>query len=223
MIDVVFDDKKFMKQMNNLIAYAGGFIDGAISAKPQLLESIGERVQDLLGNYIDAIAGANPSMLHHVYEWAQTGSSTARLFDINYSISNGGLSMNATLSQSMSVKAGSNVPFYNKARIMEQGNSVTITPKDGGVLAFNDNGEQVFTKKPVVVLKPGGEAVEGQFEDTFNDYFSIYLSQALFSAVGLDYKLSNPVQFKENLQRGVASGRSVGISAGKKWITGGNQ
>lgn len=223
MIDVIFDDKAFTKQMNNIIAYANGFIDGATSAKPKLLEEIGESVSESLGYYIDSVANANPSLLHHVYEWAQTGSMAARLFDIDYSMTNGGLSINATFSQSQSIQNGSTVPFYNKARIMEQGIPVKITPKDGGVLSFNDNGDQVFTRKTVVVTKPGGEAVEGQFENTFDEYFSIYLSQALFSAAGLDYRLSNPIEFKTNIQKGASNGRSAGLSAGKKWITGGNQ
>lgn len=222
MISVSFDDKKFMKQMNNIVAYADGFVEGAVTSKGVLLENIGRSVSDSIGDYIDSVASSNPAMLHHVYEWAQTGSKTGRLFDIGYTATSGGLTMNATMTQSRSVKDGSTVPFYNKAKIMENGIPVRIAPKDGGVLSFNDAGEQVFTKKPIVVSKPGGAAVAGQLENTFDDYVSIYLSQAIFSAAGLDYRLSNPIEFKSNMRRGSTGGKSVGLAAGKKWITGGS-
>lgn len=221
MIAVTLNDKSFNKQMNNLIAYANGFIDGAVGAKPDLLATIGQRVKESISQYIDSVASANPSLLHHVYEWAQAGSEGARLFDVDYVVSNGGLSINSTFSQSTSIKEGSTTPFYNKAKIMEYGIPVKITPKDGGVLSFDDNGQRVFTRKPIVVTKPGGEAVEGQFENTFDEYFSVYLSQALFSAVGLDYRLSNPIEFKTNMRKGMTGGKAVGVSAGRKWITGG--
>lgn len=219
MIKISYNDAKFNRQMNNLIAYSNGFIDGAIAAKPEMLRILGDEVTEVMGQYIDSLARANPSMLHHVYEWAQTGSSSSRLFDINYIVNSGGLTMNATLTQSQSVKQGSTTPFYDKARIMENGIPVKIEPKNSQVLAFEDNGQQVFTRKPVVVSSPGGEGVEGQFGSTFENFFSVYLSQSILDVTGLG-DLKNPTEFKTNLKRGMSSGRSAGLSAGRKWITG---
>jgi hypothetical protein len=102
---------------------------------------------------------------------------------------------------------------------MEAGIPVKISPKNSQVLAFNDNGEQVFTKKPVVVNKPGGQAVEGQFESNFENFFSIYLSQSIFDVTGFDHLKSSRV-FKDNIRRGVSGGRSVGLTTGRRWITG---
>lgn len=221
MIGITFDNKKFIQQMNNIVAYADGFVEGAAMSKGELLKNIGQSASESIGNYIDAIARSNPTILHHVYEWAQAGSKSGRLFDVGYTVTGGGLTMHATMTQSRSIKRGSNAPFYNKARIMENGIPVRITPKEGGVLSFNDDGKQVFTKKPVVVSKPGGAAVEGQLENTFEEYVSVYLSQALFSMTGLDHRLSNPVDFKNNIRRGASGGKSVGLTIGRKWITGG--
>lgn len=221
MISVTMNTKAFEKKMNNLVAYANGFVDGAILAKPQMLDNLGSQVSDVISQYIDSIASANPQALHHVYEWGQTGSMSARLFDVDYVVTGGGLSLNATFSQSTSVQSGSSTPFYNKAYVMENGIPVKIKPKNSDVLAFDDNGEQVFTKKTIVVAKPGGEAVVGSFENNFNSIVSVYLSQAIFDVTDVGISVKDASIFKRNISRGVAGGRPVGLATGKKWITGG--
>lgn len=220
MITVTMNTARLKKKMDNLIAYSNGFVDGAMAARPQMLQNLGEQVKEVISVYLDAIATANPQAMHHVYEWGQVGSMSGRLFDIDYIIQGGGLSLNATFSQSTSVKSGSTVPFYNKAYIMENGIPVRIEPKNSSVLAFDDNGEQVFTKKPVVIAKPGGEVVAGSFEQNFKSAVKIYLSQVIFDVTEVGMSLKNTRIFKDNLQRGVAGGRSVGVATGKKWVTG---
>lgn len=221
MISVTMDSRVFERKMNNLVAYANGFIDGANLAKPQMLDELGAQVSEVISRYIDSIASANPQALHHVYEWGQTGSMSARLFNIDYIVTGSGLTMNATFSQSRSIQSGSSTPFYNKAYVMENGIPVKIKPKNSDVLAFDDNGEQVFTKKTVVVAKPGGEAVVGSFENNFNSIVSVYLSQAIFDVTDVGISVKDVNIFKRNISRGVAGGRSVGLATGKKWITGG--
>lgn len=205
--------------MNNIVDYAIGFLDGAEQGKQQLLHNVGLDLKLAVEQYIDSTARVNPAELHHVYEWYQTGSPAARLFDINYVVTGGGLSMNATLSQSRSVKDGSRVPFKNKANIMEAGVSVTISPRNSDVLAFEQDGETVFTKKQVTVSAPGGEAVSGGFERAFREFFMSYLSQAMMYSSGMLFNLQNPVDFDRNLNAGKKGGRSVGVSTGKKWIS----
>lgn len=220
MISVEMNIDSLKKKLNNFIAYSNGFVEGAVMAKPQMLDKMGLQVKDVISTYIDSIAMANPNALHHVYEWGQSGSASARLFNIDYIVRSGGLSLNATFSQSRSVQSGSSTPFYNKAYIMENGIPVRIKPKDGGVLAFSDNGEQVFTKKEVVVSKPGGEAVAGSFEETFDNLVNIYLSQAIFDVTDVGISIKDVRIFKDNAKRGSSGGRSVGLATGKKWITG---
>jgi len=156
--------------------------------------------------------------LHHVYEWYMTGSPDARLFDLQYTVSGLGLSFKSTFSQSTSIKNGSTVPFYDKARIMENGIPVTIKPVSSPVLVFEDNGETVFTKNPVSVANPGGGAVNGSFERTFDMFFEQYFTQSFLKASGmLDY-LSNPIAYKKNLEKGKRGGRAVGVTTGYRWI-----
>ena len=213
------DDKKFMREMNNVVEYAIGFLDGTAQGKTNLLNNLGQELSTIIGEYIDSSARVNPQELQHVYEWYQNGSSNARLFDIDYVVRGGGLSMNSTFRQSVSIRDGSNVPFYNKAKIMEAGSPVTISPKKSAVLAFDDDGKTVFTKKPVTVRSPGGTGASGGFEETFKEFFMSYLSQSLLSISGLDHNLRNPTDFKQNLNAGKAGGRSVGFRVGYNWIS----
>lgn len=217
-MQLVVDDKLFNKQMKNLIQYGLGFIEGAQSGKDQLLKQLGPEIRTLLEQYIDANARMNPESLHHVYEWHQTGSPSGRLFEIEYIVTGLGLSFQSTFRQSTSIKNGSRVPFYNKANIMESGVSVTIRPKDGGVLAFEDGADTVFTKNPVTV-KPGGKASTGAYEEVFKEFFYRYLSQSFLDVTGLRKHLGTPLAFKNNLAAGMAGGRAVGVRVGRQWMT----
>lgn len=217
-MQLVVDDKLFNKQMKNLIQYGLGFVEGAQSGKDQLLKQLGPEIRTLLEQYIDANARMNPESLHHVYEWHQTGSPSGRLFEIEYIVTGLGLSFQSTFRQSTSIKNGSRVPFYNKANIMESGVSVTIRPKDGGVLAFEDGADTVFTKNPVTV-KPGGKASTGAYEEVFKEFFYRYLSQSFLDVTGLRKHLGTPLAFKNNLAAGMAGGRAVGVRVGRQWMT----
>ena len=213
-----FDDKQFLKDMNNLVDYSVGFMDGIKMGKQKFLHSVGRSVQDKLEEFLDSNARVNPQALHHVYEWYQTGSPDARLFDIDYTVSNLGLSFKSTFRQSTTVKQGSNTPFYNKARIMEDGIPVTISPRSSNVLVFNDNGEQVFTKKDVHVDNPGGSEVQGSYEKAFDSFFRDYFSQSFMSSSGIGQYLKTPSLYKRNFAAGKKGGRSLGIETGYRWI-----
>jgi hypothetical protein len=214
----VVDDAKFMRDMKNIMDYSIGFMDGVGRGKTQFLENLGKSSIEAIKDYIDSMARVDNQMLHHVYEWSQTGSPDARLFDINYVAKQNGLSMSYTFRQSSSIKNGSNVPFYDKARIMEEGIPVTIKPKTASVLAFEDNGEKVFTKNPISIDSPGGSMVAGSFEKTFDRFFQVYFSQVFLHSSGIIDYLKNPTVFKRNLSAGKSGGRSTGLSTGYRWI-----
>jgi hypothetical protein len=220
---LVVDDKKFMQEMNNFVAYAQGFLDGTKIGKPKLLRNLGEELKQMVAEYIDTSARLNPSALHHVYEWYQTGSSAARLFDIKYQVVGGGLSIDSTFSQSTSIPNGSKTPFYDKARIMESGVPVTINPVSSQALAFEQDGKTVFASGPVTVENPGGDDVAGSFEATFKEFFALYSSQSILLASGLGTQLKNPVAFKANANAGKRGGYSTGVRVGQTWISGGTQ
>lgn len=219
MITAKVNDTQFFKDMQNIISYSEGFIEGANRGKIMFLESVGTNVIESLKQYIDSNARVNPQALHHVYEWSQVGSPDARLFDISYVINNGGLSVNSTFRQSSSIKEGSREPFYDKARIMEKGIPVTIRPKMASTLAFEVDGEKVFTKNPVTVSNPGGPEVLGAYQKAFENFFNVYFSQIFLRSSGIMNYLEKPVLYKEKLSAGKRGGRSVGVATGYKWMS----
>jgi hypothetical protein len=213
-----FDTRAFKKDMNNIMNYSIGFLEGIDRGKSKFLHSVGVGTIEVLKEFIDTNARVNPEMLHHIYEWNRVGSPSARLYDINYTVSGLGLSIKSSFRQSSSIKAGSNVPFYDKARIIENGIPVVIKPKKAMALRFEDGNEEVFSRSPIVIENPGGTAAEKGFEKTFDRFFNTYFTQAFLSASGIGKYLSNPELYKKNLSRGKVSGRPAGISTGYRWI-----
>jgi hypothetical protein len=220
MIKVKFNSKDFAQTFASITDFSTGFLDGAKNSKAELMEQIGRATKEMLEEFIDSNARVSPDILHHVYEWYMTGSPQARLFDIKYLSSQGGLSVNATFSQSKSIKSGAKKPFYNKAIVMEKGISLTIVPRDSKVLAFEQDGEQVFTGGPVVVQNPGGPQVAGSFERVFNQFFNSYYSQSFMKISGLDSRIGNTTAFVKGLRQAKLLGRQAGISAGRQWLLG---
>ena len=208
----------FNKEMNNIVQYAFGFLDGVQKGKKVFLQNLGVGTIQAMAQYVDVSARGNPAALHHVYEWSQTGSPSARLFDINYTVSNLGLSINSTFRQSRTVRQDSHTPFYNKAKIMEEGIPVTIKPKISSVLVFTEEGETVFTKSPIVVRNPGGDRVQGSFERTMDEFILRYFKQSFLRASGIYDYINKPTVFKKNIKAGSKVGKSKGIETGFKWI-----
>jgi hypothetical protein len=215
---VIMNDAMFRKDMKNIINYSVGFLEGVQTGKVKFLNNVGALTKELLEEYIDSNARVNPKALHHIYEWYKVGSPDARLYDINYTISNLGLSFVSTMKQSTSIKDGSSVPFYNKAKIMEEGTPVTIKPTKADVLVFEDGGETVFTKGKVVIQSPGGTATTGSFERVVNTFFNKYFTQAFLSSSGMLQYFNNPTVYSKNLSAGKKIGKSKGLQVGYRWI-----
>jgi hypothetical protein len=204
--------------MNNIVKYSMGFLDGVERGKTVFLKNLGVGTIQALAAYVDVSAKGNPRALHHMYEWYQTGSPSARLFDLDYTVSNLGLSIRSTFKQSRTLKEDSNEPFYNKASIMEQGIAVTITPKRSSVLVFEEGGNTIFTKNPITVRSPGGEEVQGSFEKTVDEFILRYFKQSFLRASGIYDYIKKPVLYKKNFKAGSKLGKSKGIDTGFKWI-----
>ena len=195
-----------------------GFLDGVENGKRVFLKNLGAGTIQAMAAYVDVSAKGNPNALHHVYEWYQTGSPSARLFDIDYTVSNLGLTFNSKFKQSRTLKEDSNVPFYNKASIMENGVPVTITPKKSSVLVFEQGGETIFTKNPVTVRNPGGDYVAGSFERTIDEFILKYFKQSFLRASGIYDYIKKPVLYKKNFKAGSKMGKSKGVDTGFRWI-----
>jgi hypothetical protein len=195
-----------------------GFLDGVENGKTVFLKNLGAGTIQAMAAYVDVSAKGNPNALHHVYEWYQTGSPSARLFDIDYTVSNLGLTFNSKFRQSRTLKEDSNVPFYNKASIMENGVPVTISPKRSSVLVFEQGGETIFTKNPITVRNPGGDYVAGSFERTIDEFILKYFKQSFLRASGIYDYIKKPVLYKKNFKAGSKMGKSKGVDTGFRWI-----
>lgn len=218
MIRTKFNTKMFQRDMNKIVDYSIGFVDGIQKGKAVFLKTLGASTLEALKQYIDSNARVNPEALHHVYEWYQVGSPSSRLFDVNFTVSNLGLSFLSGFRQSDTIKAGSSKPFYDKAKIMESGMSVRIKPKNSNVLVFEVDGEEIITPNEVRVDNPGGLQVAGGFERVFDSFFTQYFTQSFLRASGLFNYLDNPIVYKKNLPSGKKGGKPVGIDTGYRWI-----
>lgn len=218
MIKTKFDTREFTKKLSNSVAYSNGFIDGAQLSKPTFNRQLGEFIKEALNRYVDAKARMNPESLHHVYEWDQTGSPSARLFSISVIPMQTLIKFNIKFLPSSSVSPTSNTPFKNKAKIMENGIEITIQPKNSEVLVFEEAGETIFTKEEVTIKNPGGQEVEGSFERTVNDFFTNYLTVGLLKSSGILDGLEKPTEYKRDFAKGTRGGKPVGISAGRKYM-----
>jgi hypothetical protein len=106
---------------------------------------------------------------------------------------------------------------------MEEGSPVVIRPKNASVLSFNDDGEQVFTKKPIIVENPGGTGVQGGFEKTIKSFFDSYFTQSFLQSSGVLSHLNDAKPYKNNLKSGVREGKSVGFKVGYEWAAKGGR
>lgn len=215
---VVYETTNFAKDMRNIAEYSFGFLDGVNLGKEKFLSNLAFGVIEYMKQFVDSMARVSPEILHHVYEWGRTGSPEARLFDLEYSIKGDGISINSTFRQSSTVRSGSTVPFYDKARIMELGLPVTIRPKRSNVLVFEKDGQTVFTQNPVTVSNPGGELVQGSFERTLDTFINQYFRQSFLMSSGIIDKIQDTSDFTKNLPLGAKLGRARGKSVGYSWI-----
>jgi hypothetical protein len=101
---------------------------------------------------------------------------------------------------------------------MEEGIPVTIKPTRSPVLVFNEGGQTVFTKNPVVISNPGGSQARGSFEKTMDEFISRYFKQSFLRASGIYDYIKKPTVFKKNIKSGLRLGRLKGIDTGFKWI-----
>lgn len=215
MVNISFDTKNFNKVMNNAVEYSKGFLEGVESNKLTFNRILGGYTVEALGEYIDSKARMNPQSLHHVYEWNSVGTKSARLFKINVSATNSQIIFNGSFLQSRSVSDGSTEPFSDKAEVMENGISITVEPRNSEYLAFEFEGETVFTTKSITITDPGGPEVKGSFQAVVEEFFNYYFTNSILQA--LMKKLSSPQEFAKFFPNVKSGGRSLGVTAGKKY------
>lgn len=219
MINVRFDTKEINKALNNSVSYSYGFLEGTNVAQLDFNMALGQFILDALNKYIDMRAKMNPDALHHVYEWGQTGSPSGRLFDIKVAATKRTIKFSGKFLRSSSIANGADVPFYDKAGIMENAIEVVIEPRNSNVLAFEDDGETVFVASAIHIANPGGDEVAGSFGRTVDSFFDEYLTGSFLRSSGIFDKIESAQEFYRYFPSGVKSGKFVGVTAGKKYMT----
>lgn len=221
MITVKFDAKKLTKTLNNVVNYSDGFISETKQSKQKIINKMGATSINTFYEYLDGLARVHPGMLHHVYEWGEVGNPLQRLYELNMSLSTSGVTVGADFLESTSIPNNGTEPFYDKAQVMENGETIIVNEKDAQVLFFEVDGEEVFRKGPITIANPGGEAVRGSFVKAFNEFYTSYFSQIYLKSINFYKHLSNPVEYSKNIKSAVRGGnaKSAGKAAAALWIS----
>lgn len=148
-------------------------------------------VDKYFGLWLDNKARRSPEKFHHLYEWGKTGDRNSRLFECRISDSANPI-INFYLTQSSSANEDGYI-FYNKAEVMENGDPVTISPQNSDVLAFEIDGEVIFTPNEVHVDNPGGTEVQGSFQEAFREFMS-YEAEKTLDTMGFTSTISNGIK-----------------------------
>lgn len=198
------------KILKNAGAYTEGYGAGLEDNKEILMQKIGVAGVQAIGAYVDKMAAGNPEALHHVYEWGGLGS--ARLFEFQYIATNRSVSFTrGDFKQSSTVGPGGGHVFSNKAEVMENQSSVTISPKFSPVLVFEYEGQKVVTSNSVTV-NPGGPATTGAFQRVVDAFFSRYVTQSFLTPVLT--AISRSTAWQAGFPAGSrGGGRAAGVAA----------
>lgn len=216
MINTRIRNKELDKILNNAVDYSSGFLQGVGISRLEFNRILGGYTAEALGQYIDSKARMNPESLHHVYEWGQTGNSGARLFRFNVKATNTLINFDGKFLQSRSTPPNSDSVFSDKARVMENKISVTVSPRVSPVLVFEDEEETVFTTQSVFIENPGGDAVAGSFGRVVDEFFDVYFTASIFSQ--LLKSLQAPKEFSRYFSQGTKQGKGIGVTAGRKYL-----
>jgi hypothetical protein len=211
------DSKELSSILGNSVEYSHGFLDGVEMNRVHYMRFLGGFISEAMGKYIDAKARMNPSSLHHIYEPGQTGNEGARLFRMDVDAGKTTIRFSGRFVASSGMPNNGGEPFVNRAEIMENGIGIVISPRRSDVLAFNVDGEPVFSASSVYIAHPGGDGVAGSFGRVVEDFFENFLTGAVLKPVLR--KLNNPKEFSEFFAQGAKGGRPVGVRAGRKYFS----
>lgn len=154
-----------------------------------VLKYVHAELAQAFDEYMTAIAGADPSRFHHVYEWNQIGNPRAKLWNNVLRGHGGNRTATWTWRASKTIVPVTQEAkdagvqqihvFVWKAPVMEYATNITIRPSRKTGLAYftgptSDPGrwQLNFTKSPIDVQNPGGAQVKGAFTAAFIEWWS---------------------------------------------------
>jgi len=220
MINVRYNTADLNKKIKNVVQYTYGFEKGIKENKKNFNLQLGKYSLEILNKYIDSKARMSPDKLHHVYEWGSVGSPESRLFDIDVSATQNNIVFYGKFLPSKSISDTSDEPFINKAEVMENAILIEISPRSSNVLAFEAEGEAVFSADSIYISNPGGDSVAGSFGNVVEEFFENYYTNVVLMQSGIFKKLSNPLEYSAGFSAGASGGGfSAGRAAGKKYLT----
>ena len=214
LVSIKIDTRDLSRKIRGTVNYTQGFFYGVETEKITFMRFLAGFTREALYKYIDSRAKVNPNALHHVYEPNQVGSSSARLYKFSATATINNIMFAGEFLPSTRPSDTSDEPFRNKAEIMENGIAITITPKDSDFLVFEDNGETFFTRNSITIEHPGGDEVAGSFGMVVDDFFSQYLTTALFAPIFKDLQTAD--EYIKNFSSGT---RAAGVLAGKRYLS----
>lgn len=208
-----------IKKVENSIRYSDAFLKELRRNKKQLNEKVGEESVEAFYEYLDSLARSHPGMLHHVYEWGQVGDPFGRLYELSLSINGTSAVIDAEFLESQIPSPTSDTAFYDKADVMESGDSVTITEVEADILFFEIDGEEYFRHGPIVIANPGGREVRGSFVKAFNEFYGRYFTEFHLKSIGFYKYFSNPREYERYFGSAVNSAPTAkGQKAALSWI-----
>jgi hypothetical protein len=217
---VKIDGTKLVKTLNNILEYSDSFYRTAKLNELKISKSLAEMSVDSFYDYLDGLARSHPGMLHHVYEWGQTGNPYQRLFELSIKLRGKTAEVGADFLYSDSISNNGTTSFYNKAEVMEEGIPVIINQIDAKALFFEIDGEDFFRLGPIYIANPGGEATRGSFKKAFKEFYGVYFEEVYLESIQFYQKLRNPKQYSRNIKNASKSNNaaSAGKSAALSWI-----
>jgi hypothetical protein len=219
MITARIKGDEVIKMLKNSVKYSSAFTAELNKNKDILNRKVGQDSIDVFYDYLDGLARSHPGMLHHVYEWGNVGNPTERLFELTMAVNKSSAVISADFLQSRTPSPTSTEPFYDKAQIMEDGQTVTINQVEADVLFFEIDGEEFFRTGPIVIANPGGEATRGSFIQAFDEFYGSYFTEVHLKAIRFYQYFANPKVFEKYFASATKGGASSkGRKAALSWI-----
>jgi hypothetical protein len=208
-----------IKMLKNSVQYSSAFASELKKNQDILNRKVGQESIDAFYDYLDGLARSHPGMLHHVYEWGNVGNPTERLFELTMTSNRTSAVISSNFLQSRVPSPTSTEPFYDKAQIMEDGQTVTINQVEADVLFFEIDGEEFFRSGPIVIANPGGEATRGSFLQAFDEFYGSYFTEVHLKAIRFYQYFANPRAFETYFSSATKGGASAkGKKAALSWI-----